>query len=287
MKKIGIIDYYVDEWHSNTYFDILTKLNEQSSEKYCFKYAYAELETFNGSKPTAKWCEEKGVENCQSIEEVCAKSDYLMILAPSNPEKHLAYATKSLPYGKPTFIDKTFATSQAEARKIFQIAEKYGTKIFSSSALRFATEYDKYLNRVKNLMVFGSGPNFEEYCIHLIEINVKLMGMGAKNVRIYSNNNHVVAKIYYNDDRTSFINFARSLMPFAINVDPNDDVDSYYAKIESDYFYNLVDAVIKFYGAGALPVSCEETLEVMGIRDAMLKGFNNTDELVEVTTIKK
>ena len=85
---------------------------------------------------TDEWCAKYGVKKCETIEELCEKSDAIIVLAPSNPEKHLRYAEKVLPYGKLTYIDKTFAPDVATAEKIFELGEKYGAKLFSSSALR-------------------------------------------------------------------------------------------------------------------------------------------------------
>ena len=61
------------------------------------------------------FCEAFGVERCNTIEEICEKSDVLFILAPTNPEKHLEYAKTALKYGKRTYIDKTFAPDAAKA----------------------------------------------------------------------------------------------------------------------------------------------------------------------------
>jgi len=39
--------------------------------------------------------------------------------------------------GKPTFVDKTFAPNAAAAERIFNLAAKHKTPVWSSSALRF------------------------------------------------------------------------------------------------------------------------------------------------------
>ena len=145
MKTIGIIDYYVSEWHAYKYASILDDACKAVGEEFKIAYAYGELDVspYDGLT-TAQWCEKHGAEPCGSIDEVCEKSDYLMILAPSNPETHLRLARAALKYGKPTFIDKTFAPDLETAKKIFAIAEKHGTPFFSSSALRYASELEEY-----------------------------------------------------------------------------------------------------------------------------------------------
>ena len=55
-----------------------------------------------------------------SIEELCEKSDNILILAPANPETHLKYAKIALSYGKTTYIDKTFAPDLKTAKEIYK-----------------------------------------------------------------------------------------------------------------------------------------------------------------------
>ena len=137
MKKIGIIDYFIDEWHSNTYLSLFEQASKALGVDYKVVYGYAEVEK-EGKMLTDDWCKKNNIIRCQTIEELCEKSDNILILAPANPETHLKYAEKALAYGKTTYIDKTFAPDLETAKKIFELAEKYNTKIFTSSALRFA-----------------------------------------------------------------------------------------------------------------------------------------------------
>ena len=133
MKKIGIIDYFIDEWHSNTYLGLFERASKALGVDYKVTYAYAEVEQ-PGKMLTDDWCAKNNVTRCYSIEELCEKSDNILILAPANPETHLRYAEAALKYGKTTYIDKTFAPDLETAKAIFAVAEKYGTKIFTSSA---------------------------------------------------------------------------------------------------------------------------------------------------------
>ena len=101
MKKIGFIDYYLSEWHANKYPGWMADICKAEGLEYQIAYAWGELEIspVDGISG-AQWCEQNGVEQCATIEEVCEKSDVILILAPSNPEKHLEYAKAVLPFGK-------------------------------------------------------------------------------------------------------------------------------------------------------------------------------------------
>ncbi len=197
MKKIGLVDYYISEWHANNYPLWIKEFCEETGKDFEIAYVWAEtdISPVDGIN-TAEWCEKFGVNQCETIEELCEKSDYIMILSPSNPEKHLEYAEKVLKYGKNTYIDKTFAPDYKTAKKIFDIAEKYNAKFFSTSALRCATESESIKNCV-SAVITGSGGNFDEYIIHEIEGLVKIMGVGAQRVKVENQTEARICRVDY------------------------------------------------------------------------------------------
>ena len=143
-KKIGFVDLYISEWHANNYPVWMREIAEKLGYGYEIAYAYAEEDVSPvDGRTTAEWCEQFGVTACATIGELCEKSDCIVILAPSNPEAHLRLAAAVLPYGKRTYIDKTFAPNYEEAAAIFALADQYGTQCFSTSALRYASELEK------------------------------------------------------------------------------------------------------------------------------------------------
>ena len=91
MKTVGFIDYFLNEWHANEYPAMIRDYNQKHGTDYQFKYAWAEIDV-PGGVTTKEWCKNYGVEPCATIEELCKKCDCVFVLAPSNPEKHLAYA---------------------------------------------------------------------------------------------------------------------------------------------------------------------------------------------------
>lgn len=91
MKKIGFIDYRIDEWHANNYPGWIKTAAEDLKLDYALTYAYATENNPDGLT-TDEWCQKFGVEKCKTIDEICQKSDVLLVLAPSNPETHLAFA---------------------------------------------------------------------------------------------------------------------------------------------------------------------------------------------------
>ena len=173
MKTIGFVDYYISEWHANNYPQWIKEESEKLGENFVVKYAWAELDkSLVDGVTTEEWCNKFGVEKCNTIGELCEKADYILVLAPSDLDKHLGYAKEVFKFKKNTYIDKTFAPDYKTAKEIFDLAEKYGVKFFSSSALRYSNELD-LLPETNNIITHGGGGNLDEYIIHQIEMIVK------------------------------------------------------------------------------------------------------------------
>ena len=98
MKKIGFIDYYLDEWHANQYPDWIERASGGTMKVTC---AYGKVDSPNG-RGNAVWCRDMGIELLPSIEAVIDNSDYLIILSPDHPEFHEELALLPLQSGKPT-----------------------------------------------------------------------------------------------------------------------------------------------------------------------------------------
>ncbi len=270
MKKIGFVDYYISEWHANNYPEWINEANKAMGEDFVIAYAWAEKDVSPvDGRTTDEWCKAFGVEKCATIEELCEKSDYILVLAPSDPDTHLRLAEKVLKYGKNTYIDKTFAPDYATAKKIFDLGEKYGTKFFSTSALRYADELKAH-DGAKWVSVYGGGGNMEEYIIHQTEMVVKIMGTGAKRVRVDDKFNTDRIRVEYGDGRFAEMFFAQGL-GFSV-TSGKESGECVHTDVVSPYFNNLIADILKFYVTGEQPFDGNQTLEVMKIREAVIKA---------------
>ena len=275
MKKIGFVDYYLSEWHANNYPAWIKEANPE----YEVAYAWAELDVSpRDGVTTAEWCEKFGVVQCATLEELCEKSDVILILAPTDPDRHLTYARVVLPYGKRTYIDKTFAPNLAEAKEIFEIAARYDTPFFSTSALRFAEELDAY-GDCKMMTTTGGGIDMAEYIVHQVEMIVKKMGAGAESVRATAFAGGYHFMIRYEDGRDAMLTFEPGLSFF---VCMSNGKKALTQKVTSPFFQNLMAAIVRFYEDGTLPFDGAETLEVMRVRDGLLKATERIDEWIEI-----
>ena len=97
MKTIGFIDYYLYEFHANAYPGWVKEICGETGRSYTVARAWAEkaVSPVDG-KTNADWTALTGVPVCDTLEEVCEKSDFLVLLSPDNPENHLRYAERVL-----------------------------------------------------------------------------------------------------------------------------------------------------------------------------------------------
>lgn len=281
MKKIGFVDYYISEWHANNYPVWFKEICEQTGEEFQVKYAWAEeyVSPVDG-RNTDEWCKEFGVEKCESLQELCEKADYILVLSPSNPEKHLGYAKEVLKYKKNTYIDKTFAPDYKTAKEIFDIAENYGTKFFSSSALRYGTELDEMLG-AQAIITTGGGSNLDEYIIHQIEMVVKVIGEQAQKLRVekQGNNQYLMRVAFENDKQATMLYTCRYGFTACAEKANGETVNK---PIASNTFNCLLTDILRFYKTGEVSFDTKQTLEVMKIREAVIKGKEKLGEWIEL-----
>lgn len=278
MKKIGFVDFYISEWHANNYPKWISEVSETMGEDFVVSYAWAELDVspYDG-RTTDEWCEAFGVERCASIKEVCDKSDFVIVLSPSNPEKHLGYAKEVLKCGKRTYIDKTFAPNQEIAKQIFALGKEGNTPFFSSSALRFCNEYSQIVNPT-TLEIRGGGFTMEEYIIHQIEMLVRNAKTPAVSARVEQiGDNEYMTYVELEEGKSATMEFSEKYVEFEIGANGQP------IEMKTAVFPALLTAVLTFFLTGELPFDPAETLEVMRIRDAVLEGKANLGKVIAVT----
>lgn len=271
MKKIGFIDYYLSEWHADNYPNWIKEANAALGTDYQVAFGWAELDVSpRDGVTTAQWCEKFGVTPCATLEEICEKSDVLLILAPSDPEKHLPYAKVALTYGKPTYIDKTFSPNLAEAKEMFSIAAAHGTPLFSSSALRYATELES-VSGCRRIMTTGSGRSADEYIVHQAEMVVKKLGLGAKTAMAEPwGEDEVIFRVGYDDGRSAVMSYTQKASPFTLYMVGKEKTS--WKKVDSAFFPALLTDILRFYEEKTVSFDVAETLEVMKIREGVLKA---------------
>lgn len=279
MKKIGFIDYFLSEWHANNYPDMIRN-NAHAKElglDVCYAYAKLDVSPYD-NVTTDEWCKSHNVERVNSIEELVEKSDYIVILSPDNPELHYELSEYALKSGKPTYIDKTFAPDKETAKKLFELAEKYNTPMYSSSSLRFADEMKSYRESdvgAIHCMVCGCY-RFDIYAIHIFELMCTIMKSGAKRLMAVQNSkNRNIIVDYGNDRYASFIQMHTDDpigVPFITSAQMPDGSAHYYT-IQDGYGVRFIEHLIEFFATGIAQVDGKETIDLMGMLETAQKAL--------------
>lgn len=277
MKKIGFIDYYLDEWHANNYPDFI---KEKGGREFQVCYAYGKAQAPEGKMTNREWAEKYQVELLDNIEELTEKSDYIIVLAPSYPELHEELTRIPLKSQKPVYVDKTFAPDTEAAKRIFNYANVNHTKIFSSSALRFASEL-KNFDKSNIHTIYSQGPGtYEMYSIHQIEPIVCLMNAKAKRVMYLGDPIHPQMIIEFADGRRATMRQS-DWEPFVITT--VDEKNKYQSEtIESNYFGLFIGELLNFFKTGDVKVDQQQTVDVIGIRNAGLEAMKKPFKWVAV-----
>lgn len=276
MKKIGFIDYYLDEWHANTYPKMIM---EQTNGEFQVCYCYGEV-ALEGRLSNEEWAKKYGMELLPTIEEVIEKSDYIIVLCPNNPEHHERLTDLVLKSGKRTYVDKTFAPTAAAAKRIYANAEAHNTPFFSTSALRYSEEIAKFdKDQIHAIYTRGAG-TYAMYSIHQIEQIVILMGTSPKRVMFTGDETHPSMIIEFADGRRAHMHQGDGAAFETAVVDAN---NKYHAEaIKSDFFGKLMAEVIAFFKTGEVPVKKEETIAVAAIREAGFEAMEKPFTWVDV-----
>lgn len=278
MKKIGFIDNYLSEWHANNYPDMIRNNPRAKELGFDVCYAYAKTDVAPDGVTTDEWCRVHGVQKCETIEELVDKSDFIVVLSPDHPQFHYELSEYALKSGKPTFIDKTFATDKETAKKIFDLAKEYGTPTYSSSALRFADELKPYRESAvgaNHCMVTGCYL-FDIYAIHIFEIMCTVMKCGAKRMMAVQNSRHRNIVVDYGNGRTaSFLQMHTDDpygVPFIISAEMPDNTAHFYT-IGDGYQQRSMEQLVEFFATGKVPVDCGETIDLIGMLDVAKKAL--------------
>ncbi|MDR6879806.1 Gfo/Idh/MocA family oxidoreductase [Bacillus sp. 3255] len=277
MKNIGFIDYFLDEWHAEKY---PAWIEAASGNRMKVAYAYGKTNV-EGKLTNAAWCEKKGIQLLESAEAVVERSDYLIVLSPDHAEHHEELSQAALRSGKPTYIDKTFAPDRAAAARMFELAEKHGTPMYSTSALRFAAEYTGLqLEEIESVCTLGPG-RFETYAIHQVEPIVALMGADVKRVMWTGTPNTPSLIIGYADGRQATLHQYGGDCPFSMALKTVSG-QSQYLKVESNFFGAFIDNLVHFFESGKPAVPKDQTLAIAAILEYGRKAAETPFQWLEL-----
>lgn len=123
--------------------------------------------------------------------------------------QHYRYSKPLIEAGIPTFIDKPFASSTADAKKIVRLARKHRVPITNFSTVRFGKGMADFKRGIKKIGRVGavviSGPGSTKdpydgiffYAVHQVELMLEAFGHRVKSARGIDHNGTLVASVLY------------------------------------------------------------------------------------------
>ena len=276
MKRIGFIDYFLDEWHANNYPLWIEQASDGSMKVTC---GYGKIDNPDG-RDNATWSRDMGIELMSTIEEVIENSDYLIVLSPDHPEYHEELAWLPLQSGKPTYVDKTFATDRQTAIKLFDWAAEHNTPLFSSSALRYAPEHAVANGKVIDTLCSQGPGKYANYAVHQTEPIVALMGHEAKRVMSIGTELTPALLIEFPQGRQATLHHIQN-SPFLLAMQFEDGTSARVAA-EGDFFAAFTASLVQFFETGIATVKPEETIAIMTLIEYGLKAMRTPYQWVEL-----
>ncbi|MCH5372333.1 MAG: Gfo/Idh/MocA family oxidoreductase [Planctomycetes bacterium] len=217
-----------------------------------------------------------GVEIVDSIDALLDRVDVVLVLS-IDGRKHLSQARQVIAAGKPLFVDKPMAASVDEAREIFRLAAEKGVPCFSSSALRFspgtvAACSDSATGQIQGCDAFSPcplephHPDLFWYGIHGVETLFTIMGGGCESVqRVSSENFDVVVGRWQNGRLGTFRGTRQGAHTYGASIFGNKEIVQ-AGKFEG--YEPLLVEIVKCFKTGRVPVSPEQTLEILAFMQA-------------------
>ncbi|MBA3710296.1 MAG: Gfo/Idh/MocA family oxidoreductase [Planctomycetes bacterium] len=264
-KRIAFIDHDLENWHANTFHRIIS--TTLAARGFTVSGCWAQ-----NAERGRQWAVKTGVPFIEDAAALDRMTDHYMVLAPSNPETHLELCRRVVPFGKPTYVDKTFAPTIDAAQAIFALADRHGVALQTSSALRYtnvqavvaAMERDS----LRHMVVWGGGSSFGEYAIHPVELVVSCMGAGATAVMRRGSGNHAQLLVDFTGGRTAVVNVStEGKTPFMATLTTAAGT-THVPVIDKALFDDTTAAILDFFTAGRAQVERDQSLMIRRILDA-------------------
>ena len=225
-----------------------------------------------------------GVEVTEDFDYAVGDCDAIM-LEINDPSLHLEYFEKAAVLGKPIFLDKPFADTIENTRKIIEIGKKYNVRYFTSSSLRFTVGLTGLLNqnvKVNSSYAWGplgkaaAGSSIVWYGVHTFEQVERIMGIGAETVTTVPSGKGVVCVVKYKDGRSAVAELNEDKWVYGAVVRDDTEQEAFCTvRGKTPFYYSLMEQIRLFFLGIDDIVSIEDSFEVMALCEAADKSFNS------------
>ena len=234
---------------------------------------------------------EQGVTIVDSVEAVLEQSDAVIIMSVDG-RAHPELAKRALEAKKPAYIGRPMAASLDDVIKMFQLAEKHKTPLFSCSQHRFSPGFigmrdHPEVGKVQGCNVFGGienephHPDFFWHSIHSFETLYTIMGPGAVTVtRASTPATELVTGVWADGRIGTYRGIGEGKVKYSALVFGDEGVApagkyGYAAPVggvvpEGRYkgYEGVATEIAKFFKTQQLPIPPSETIELWAFMEA-------------------
>ena len=193
---------------------------------------------------------------------------------------HLSRAMPFLEKGMPTYVDKPFTCSLADAKELIKTAEMKHIPLMSSSSLRYAPEVVAAVGgkgktgEIIGVTTYGPAPTHARnpglfhYGIHPTEMLFTLMGPGCQKVSCMSTDGAEVVTGVWADGRVASLRGIRAgASEYGFTLFGSKGVIT--QGVSTQYIYReLLKQIVKLFETRQLPIDLRETLEIVAFIEA-------------------
>jgi virulence factor len=233
-----------------------------------------------------------GIEILNDPADLFGKIDAVLIESVDG-SVHLERALPFLEKGMPTYIDKPFACSLADARKITELAMTKHIPLMSSSSLRYAPEVvaakaGGAAGKIVGVSTYGPAPvhprnpGLFHYGIHPVEMLFTLMGPGCKRVSCLGSVGGEVATGLWADGRVASVRGIRvgkqdyGFTLFGIKGVTTQGVSTTYI------YRELLKQIVALFTTRQLPIDLHETLEIVAFIEGARRSLEGGGTPVDI-----
>jgi predicted dehydrogenase len=209
---------------------------------------------------------------------------------------HLERAKPFLEKGMPTYVDKPFACSLADARVMADLAARKHIPMMSSSSLRYAPEVVEAkgghgsTGPIVGVTTYGPAPldpkgrnpGLFHYGIHPVEMLFTLMGPGCERLTCLSQPGGEIVTGQWSGGRVASvrgIREGRSAYGFTVFGEKGVETKG----VSTQFIYReLLKQIVKMFETREAPIDPRETLEIVAFMEAALRSADGGGVPVEV-----
>lgn len=233
-----------------------------------------------------------GVEILERPGDLLGRVDAVFVEA-NDGSVHAELALPFVEAGLPVFVDKPFATTVEDARRMVRAAQAKGTPLFSASALRYALEIPKVRQDAAVGRIVGAdayspaalharNPGLTHYGVHAVEMLYELMGTGCESVRCVWEEGAEVVVGRWSDGRLGTVRGTRS-GAHSYGFTAFGEKQVVPVAVDARFIYReLLQAIVGMLKTSSWPLSADELIEPVAFQVAAYESARRNGEEIRL-----